>query len=73
FIITSLSISYRKAIFKYSKKSNIRLKFLQWELLKVKFILCFFRPILICYTIKDSPFANRIARKWLITSKLNAI
>jgi hypothetical protein len=33
FIITSLSISYRKVIFKYSKKLSIRLKFLQWELL----------------------------------------
>ncbi|MCU0447822.1 MAG: hypothetical protein MUE85_23230, partial [Microscillaceae bacterium] len=29
FIIASLSISYGKAIFKYSKKSNISLKFLQ--------------------------------------------
>ncbi|MCU0446341.1 MAG: hypothetical protein MUE85_15650, partial [Microscillaceae bacterium] len=33
FIITLLSISYRKPVCKYSKKSNIRLKFLQWELL----------------------------------------
>jgi hypothetical protein len=33
FIITSLSISYRKPVCKYSKKSNIILKFLQWKLL----------------------------------------
>ncbi|MCU0447365.1 MAG: hypothetical protein MUE85_20915, partial [Microscillaceae bacterium] len=33
FIITSLSISYRKPVCKYSKKSNTRLKFIQWELL----------------------------------------